>query len=133
MTGATRAALAAAAWVAGALAVALGAASPEASARPLPVDQGTAGRGAGQAKAKPPASVQAAAYYPDRFEWQRRTPQDAGMDAARLDEAVQFAIANENPATKDLAVDLATTFGLNEPFDTAIGQLGHLFAALGVA
>jgi len=115
--------LAAAAWAAGALALALGAASMELSARPLPVDQKTAGRGAGQAKAKPPASVQAAAYYPDRFEWQRRTPQDAGMDAARLDEAVQFAIANENPATKDLAVDLATTFGRNEPFDTAIGPV----------
>jgi len=88
--------LAAAAWAAGALAVALCASAAE---RPAPV------------------------YYPARFDWQRQTPQDAGMDAARLEEAVQFAIANENPATKDLAVDLATTFGRNEPFDTAIGPV----------
>ncbi len=44
------------------------------------------------------------------------------MDAARLDAAIKFATANENPATKDLAVDLATTFG-REPFDTAIGPV----------
>jgi len=122
VTGATHAA---AAWVAGALAVALGAASAELPARPLSVDQRTAGRDAGQAKANPPAApVQpAAVYYPDRFEWQRRTPQDAGMDAARLDEAVQFAMASENPATKDLTIDLATTFGRNEPFDTPVGPV----------
>jgi CubicO group peptidase (beta-lactamase class C family) len=44
------------------------------------------------------------------------------MDAARLDAAIKFAIASENPATKDLAVDLATTFG-REPFDTPIGPV----------
>jgi hypothetical protein len=88
--------LAAAAWAAGALAVAPCASAAE---RPAP------------------------AYYPARFDWQRQTPQEAGLDPARLDEAVRFAIANENPATKDLAVDLATTFGRNEPFDTAIGPV----------
>jgi CubicO group peptidase (beta-lactamase class C family) len=61
-------------------------------------------------------------YFPDRFEWQQRTADQAGFDAARLDAAVRFAIANENPATKDLAVDLATTFG-REPFDTPIGPV----------
>jgi CubicO group peptidase (beta-lactamase class C family) len=44
------------------------------------------------------------------------------MDPARLDAAIKFALANENPATKDLAVDLATTFG-REPFDTPIGPI----------
>jgi hypothetical protein len=80
----------AAAWAAGALAVALGAASAELSAGPPPVDRRTAGRGAGQTRAKPPAaSVQpAAAYYPDRFEWQRRAPQDTGVDAARKDRQI---------------------------------------------
>ena len=43
-------------------------------------------------------------YYPDRFDWARRTPAEAGMDAAALDAAVKFAIANENPAPKDLAL-----------------------------
>jgi CubicO group peptidase (beta-lactamase class C family) len=65
----------------------------------------------------------AAPYYPDRFGWQTRTAAQAGMDAARLEAAIKFATENENPATKDLAVDLATTFGGREPFDTPIGPL----------
>jgi CubicO group peptidase (beta-lactamase class C family) len=68
------------------------------------------------------ASRQPAPYYPERFDWQRRSPDQAGFDAAQLDAAIKFAVANENPATKDLAVDLATTFG-REPFDTPIGPL----------
>lgn len=65
---------------------------------------------------------QAKPYYPPRSEWQTRRPADAGLDAARLDAAIKFAIASENPATRDLAVDLATTFG-REPFDTPIGPI----------
>lgn len=61
-------------------------------------------------------------YYPERLDWQRRTPEQAGMSAAALDAAVKFAIANENPAPKDLALARATS-GANEPFDTPIGPL----------
>ena len=61
-----------------------------------------------------------APYFPERFDWQTRSPDQAGFDKAKLDAAIAFAVANENPATKDLAVDLATTFG-REPFDTPIG------------
>jgi CubicO group peptidase (beta-lactamase class C family) len=43
------------------------------------------------------------------------------MDAARLNEAVKFAVASENPATKDMKLYLATTFGATEPLDTPIG------------
>ena len=64
-----------------------------------------------------------ASYFPGRFDWQRKSPQGVGMDAAALDEAVKFALASENPATKDLAVELATTFGGREPFDTPIGPV----------
>jgi CubicO group peptidase (beta-lactamase class C family) len=89
-----------------------------------------------QAPKKPAKAVAAAApapiYFPDRFAWHKRTPAEAGMDAARLDEAVQFAVANENPATKDLAVDLATTFGAREPFDTPIGPVKPRGAANGL-
>jgi CubicO group peptidase (beta-lactamase class C family) len=63
-----------------------------------------------------------APYFPERFDWQRREPGQLGMDAARLDAAIKLAVASENPATKDLAVDLATTFG-REPFDTPIGTI----------
>jgi CubicO group peptidase (beta-lactamase class C family) len=78
------------------------------------------------------AAVAAPVYFPDRFDWQRRSPADAGMDAAALNEAVQFAVANENPASKDLAIDLATTFGAREPFDTPIGPVKERGAANGV-
>ncbi len=61
-------------------------------------------------------------YFPERFGWQTRTPAQAGVDATRLEAAIKFATENENPATKDLAVDLATTFG-REPFDTPIGPV----------
>jgi len=84
------------------------------------------------AKAGAAAPALAPVYFPDRFDWQKRAPADAGMDPARLDEAVQFAIANENPATKDLAVDLATTFGAREPFDTPIGPMKERGAANGL-
>ncbi|RPJ85740.1 MAG: hypothetical protein EHM13_00205, partial [Acidobacteria bacterium] len=52
---------------------------------------------------KPQAAGTTAPPFPERFEWQRRAPSEVGMNQALLDEAVQFAIANENPATKDLA------------------------------
>jgi CubicO group peptidase (beta-lactamase class C family) len=64
-----------------------------------------------------------AIYFPERSAWAERRPEQAGMDPARLDAAIKFAVASENPATKDLAVDLATTFGGREPFDTPIGPI----------
>jgi CubicO group peptidase (beta-lactamase class C family) len=82
------------------------------------------------AKAAPAAS--APAYFPERFDWQARSPSEAGMDPAGVSEAVQFAIANENPASKDLAIDLATTFGAREPFDTPIGPVKERGAANGL-
>jgi CubicO group peptidase (beta-lactamase class C family) len=73
-----------------------------------------------QATRQPPAP---APYFPDRHEWQPRRPEQAGMDAAKLDAAIKFAVTSQNPATKDLAVDLATTFGAREPFDAPIGPV----------
>src|SRR5947209_20634749 len=57
-------------------------------------------------------------YFPDRFDWQHKKPEEVGMDAGRLDDAVKHAIASENPATKDLTLYLATTMGATEPFDS---------------
>jgi CubicO group peptidase (beta-lactamase class C family) len=66
------------------------------------------------------AAGQATPYFPERWEWQQGPPADAGLDATRLDEAVRFAIENENPATRDLGLDLAVSFG-REPFGNLIG------------
>jgi CubicO group peptidase (beta-lactamase class C family) len=62
-------------------------------------------------------------YFPERSDWQRRTPQQAGMDAAALDDAIKFAIANESKAPRDQALAQALSFGANEPFDNVIGPM----------
>jgi CubicO group peptidase (beta-lactamase class C family) len=82
------------------------------------------------AGAQPPAAA-GVPNFPDRFEWQTREPAQAGMDPARLQAAIDFAIANENPAPKDLAVSLATSFG-REPFDTPIGPIKPRGALSGI-
>jgi CubicO group peptidase (beta-lactamase class C family) len=72
---------------------------------------------------QPKRPAQAQPYFPDRLQWEPRTPEQVGVDAAKLNAAIKFAVESENPATKDLAVDLATTFGAREPFDTPIGPV----------
>ena len=74
----------------------------------------------------------AAPYFPDRFEWQHKKPEEVGMDGARLDEAVKQAIATENPTTKDMMLFLGTTFGATEPFDTPIGPVKDRGGASGI-
>ncbi|HEX2188362.1 MAG TPA: serine hydrolase [Longimicrobiaceae bacterium] len=62
-----------------------------------------------------------AVYYPgpgDR--WERRRPEQVGMDSARLREAVEFAVASESRAPRDLALAHYQSFG-REPFGEAVG------------
>ena len=61
-----------------------------------------------------------APYYPERFNWRHGVPAEMGMSIAALDAAVNFAIANENTAPRDLALAHAASLGA-EPFDTPIG------------
>ena len=70
--------------------------------------------------------------FPGRFDWQHKTPQEVGLDAAAIDAAVKLAIASESTGNKDLTLDLATTFGKNEPFDTPIGPVKARGAANGL-
>jgi CubicO group peptidase (beta-lactamase class C family) len=72
------------------------------------------------------------AYFPERFDWQRARPEQAGMDPARLADLVAFAQANENPGFRDLKLALATSFGAREPFDHAIGPVRERGAASGL-
>ena len=72
--------------------------------------------------AQPAAQAQSAApYYPAAARWESREPAQAGMDAARLADAVAFAAASENPTFRDLLLHQATTYATREPFDTPIG------------
>jgi CubicO group peptidase (beta-lactamase class C family) len=61
-----------------------------------------------------------AAYFPERGAWETRRPDQVGMDGTRLDQAIAYAVANENPATKDLALGIALSAG-REPYDAIVG------------
>src|SRR5262252_8839201 len=65
--------------------------------------------------------VKSEVYYPDAV-WQHKTPAESGLDAARLKEAADFAIANETKNPRDLALNHYQTFG-REPFGYAIGPI----------
>jgi CubicO group peptidase (beta-lactamase class C family) len=71
------------------------------------------------ASAQTPAP--AAVFFPKAGAWESRDPAALGMDKAKLDEAIAFSIANENPSTKDLAVDIPNTFKNEAPYNTLIG------------
>jgi CubicO group peptidase (beta-lactamase class C family) len=60
-------------------------------------------------------------YFPAAAQWERRMPAQVGFDPGALNEAIQFANANENPTFRDLRLYQATTYGTREPFDTPIG------------
>jgi CubicO group peptidase (beta-lactamase class C family) len=67
------------------------------------------------------ARVPRNAYYPGPGdEWQRRSPAQAGLDSARLQQAVTFAVASESKAPRDLELAHYQTFG-REPFGEAVG------------
>jgi len=68
------------------------------------------------------AAQAAAPYLPpkDVSQWARVAPAAAKFDAARLQAAVDFAMANENPAPRDLALAGALERA-HEPYDAIVG------------
>ena len=66
-------------------------------------------------------ALHGADYFPPRGGWDRKTPAEVGFDPARLAAAVAFAVANENPTSKDVAEDLRGSFGQREPNYQIIG------------
>jgi CubicO group peptidase (beta-lactamase class C family) len=63
--------------------------------------------------------------------WERRTAAAAGLDAARLDSAIAFAVRSEARAPRDLEEAHAQSFG-REPFGDAIGPFAPRGAPSGV-
>jgi CubicO group peptidase (beta-lactamase class C family) len=59
-------------------------------------------------------------YYPPHGAWESLPPGTAGFDAARLQEAVDFAVAQETRQPRDLALSIALDFAA-EPYDAIIG------------
>lgn len=74
----------------------------------------------------------ASRYFPPQGQWERGEPAALGFDKAKLGEAVAYAIANENPNTKDLAVDIVNTFSSEAPYNTLIGPTQPRAGANGV-
>ena len=60
-------------------------------------------------------------YFPSRGEWEKKDPAAVGLDKARLDDAIAFAVAHENPDAKDLAVAIVNQFRAEAPYNTLIG------------
>ena len=71
-----------------------------------------------------PALTRAAksAYFPQRFDWQHKRPEEVGMKAALVNEAVQLAIAAETQRPRDMAATLREGFG-REPDYKIIGPI----------
>lgn len=78
------------------------------------------------------ATAVAADYFPPRGTWEKKAPAELGFDAAKLQQAIAFAVANENPATKDMAADLKATFGAREPNFKILGPTQTRAALSGI-
>jgi CubicO group peptidase (beta-lactamase class C family) len=78
-----------------------------------------------------PATPAAVSYPGLRDDWQRRSPEQVGLDAARLAEAVAFAVASETRAPRDLALNHALSEG-REPFDAPVGPYKERGPATGL-
>jgi len=60
-------------------------------------------------------------YYPDA-QWAKKSPEESGLDPALLKAAIDFAVAHEASAPRDLKLNHYRSFG-REPFGDAIGPL----------
>jgi CubicO group peptidase (beta-lactamase class C family) len=77
------------------------------------------------------ASAQTA-YYPPRGDgWERREPAQVGLDAARVREAVEHALASEAQAPRDLLANHLRSFG-REPHGEATGPFKERGGAAGL-
>ena len=70
-------------------------------------------------------------YFPSADNWERRTPEQAKMNAAHLKEAVDFAIVSEAKAPRDMELAQTQTFG-REPFGEIIGATKPRGAMTGI-
>jgi CubicO group peptidase (beta-lactamase class C family) len=66
-------------------------------------------------------AAQTAAYVPDRGHvWERRAPEDVGLSPGAVQQAIDFALANESRAPRDLLENHRRSFG-REPHGEAVG------------
>lgn len=70
-------------------------------------------------------------YYPEVNQWQTKTPEQIGMNAEKLAEAIAFAKEKESKLPRNLEVAHYQTFG-KEPFGDAIGPFADRGDATGL-
>jgi CubicO group peptidase (beta-lactamase class C family) len=79
-----------------------------------------------------PVAAQRTPYLPGPGDaWERRAPAQVGMDAARLDSAVAFALASESTAPRDLEMAHHQSFG-REPFGEPVGPFAERGTPAGI-
>lgn len=59
-------------------------------------------------------------YFPSSEMWEKRSPEQAKFDPAKLKEAIDFAVTNEAKSTREMELGQSQTFG-REPFGEIIG------------
>ena len=59
-------------------------------------------------------------YFPDRWDWQSKSPEELGFDPAALQKAVDFAKSHETPGSTDVAMTIRTSIA-GQPHDEIIG------------
>ena len=86
---------------------------------------GLAGYPLGAQRAVAPAASRNAAnaYFPDRFGWQHKSPDEVGMDPALLKVAVDAAVAADTPGPHDTREFLENSFGKEAPYDAIVGPV----------
>ena len=60
-------------------------------------------------------------YFPSRFHWETKSPEEVGMNSADIKAAIEYAKANESTNPKDLNIHLNTR--TNEPYNNIIGPV----------
>jgi hypothetical protein len=68
--------------------------------------------------------AQSSTYFPQRFDWQQRTPEACGLDAAKLREAVGFHKAHEPKSPQDLRLAHDFSFA-RERIASRLGLSSH--------
>ena len=88
----------------------------------------------GPLRRQQPARPQAAAprhSFPSAFSWPKKQPNEVGLNAALVDEAVKIAVAAESQTPRDLALAGTASYG-REPFDTPVGPFAPRGPASGL-
>jgi CubicO group peptidase (beta-lactamase class C family) len=70
-------------------------------------------------------------YFPTAENWETRPPEQSRFDAVKLKEAIDFAVANESKAPRNLELAHYQTFG-REPFGEAVGAFKERGAMTGI-